>query len=104
MIREFVNSSGVVTETILHLDFTNHESRITEVPMAERKPLSRFSNAEIKAGVFLTFCMALFIAMLFVLGKFGRVWRGRQEIHVAFARVNAIRPESPVKYNGLEVG
>jgi hypothetical protein len=72
--------------------------------MAERKPVSRISNAEIKAGVFLTFCMALFIAMLFVLGKFGRVWRGRQEVRVAFTRVNAVRPESPVKYNGLEVG
>lgn len=72
--------------------------------MADRKPPSRISNAEIKAGVFLTFCMALFIAMLFVLGKFGRVWRGRQEIRVAFTRINAIRPESPVQYNGMEVG
>jgi ABC-type transporter Mla subunit MlaD len=72
--------------------------------MAERKPNSRFSNAEIKAGVFLTFCLALFIAMLFVLGKFGRIWRGRQEIQVAFTRVNAVRPESPVKYNGMEIG
>src|SRR4051812_41150354 len=65
---------------------------------------SRISNAEIKAGVFLTFCLALFIAMLFVLGKFGRIWRGREEIHVVFTQVNAMRPDTQVLYNGMEIG
>ncbi len=72
--------------------------------MAERKASPRISHAEIKAGVFLTFCLALFISMLFVLGKFGRSWRGRQEIRVAFTQVNAVRPEAPVRYNGMDVG
>ena len=72
--------------------------------MAERKVQQRFSNAEIKAGVFLTLCLALFISMLFVLGKFGRAWRGRQELNVVFTQVSALRPESPVLYNGMEIG
>ena len=72
--------------------------------MAERKVPARISNAEIKAGVFLTFCLALFIAMLFVLGKFGHAWRGRQELHIVFTQVNAMRPEAPVLYNGMEIG
>lgn len=72
--------------------------------MAERKVPARISNAEIKAGVFLTFCLALFIAMLFVLGKFGHAWRGRQELSVLFTQVNAMRPEAPVLYNGMQIG
>jgi ABC-type transporter Mla subunit MlaD len=72
--------------------------------LAERKVPSRISNAEIKAGVFLTFCLALFIAMLFVLGKFGHAWRGRQELQIAFTQVNAMRPEAPVLYNGMTIG
>ncbi|MCY3023681.1 MAG: hypothetical protein NTW87_32270 [Planctomycetota bacterium] len=72
--------------------------------MAERRSTPGISHAEIKAGVFLTFCLALFIAMLFVLGKFGRAWHGRQELRVVFARVNAIRRESLVRYNGMELG
>ena len=72
--------------------------------MAERKSISRISNAEIKAGIFLTFCIALFIAMLFVLGKFGRSLRGRQELTVAFAQVNALRADAPVRYNGMDIG
>lgn len=68
--------------------------------MAERK----VSNAEIKAGVFLTFCLALFVAMLFVLGKFGGAWRGKVMVQVAFTHVSALRPEAPVRYNGMEMG
>jgi hypothetical protein len=72
--------------------------------VADRKSASRVSHAEIKAGVFLTFCLALFVAMLFVLGKFGRAWRGRQEVNVVFSHGNALRPDSPVRYNGMDVG
>ena len=43
---------------------------------------SGYSNAEVKAGVFLAFCLALFVAMLFIYGKVARVMRGRQEIPV----------------------
>jgi ABC-type transporter Mla subunit MlaD len=72
--------------------------------VVERKTHSRISNAEIKAGIFLTFCIALFVAMLFVVGKFGRSLRGRQEITVAFAQVNALRAEAPVLYDGMDLG
>ena len=71
---------------------------------AERKSISRISSNEIKAGVFLTFCFALFIAMLFVLGHFGHSLRGRQLVDVIFAQVNALRPEAPVMYNGMSIG
>ena len=37
-----------------------------------------YSSAEVKAGLFLTFCLALFVAMLFVYGKAARLWRGRR--------------------------
>lgn len=65
---------------------------------------SRISHAEIKAGVFLTFCLALFVAMLFVLGRFGREWRGRQEIRVVFTKINGLPTDAPVFYNGMQVG
>jgi len=72
--------------------------------VAERKAPTRITHAEIKAGVFLTFCLALFVTMLFVLGKFGRAWRDKQVIHLVFTEVNALRPDAPVHYNGMEVG
>src|SRR5207237_7469767 len=63
-----------------------------------------YSNAEVKAGVFLTFCLAMFVAMLFSYGKVASLWRGRQEISVVFTSVTALRPDAPVRYNGVEVG
>ena len=74
------------------------------MPVAERKPIPRISNAEVQAGIFLTFCLALFVVMLLVLGKFGHSLRGRQVIDVAFAQANSLRPEAPVLYNGLSIG
>ena len=78
--------------------------------VAERGTLARPSRAlyfgvpEIKAGIFLTFCLALFIGMLFVLGKFGRAWRGHEEIRVLFNHVSALRRDAPVRYNGMDLG
>ncbi|HYF50450.1 MAG TPA: MlaD family protein [Planctomycetota bacterium] len=63
-----------------------------------------YSNAEVKAGVFLTVCLALFVGMLFFFGKLGRVLKGRQEISVVFTSVTSLRPDAPVRYNGVEVG
>jgi ABC-type transporter Mla subunit MlaD len=63
-----------------------------------------YSNAEVKAGVFLTLCLALFVGMLFIYGKVARVLRGRQEISVVFTSVTSLRPDAPVRYNGVEVG
>lgn len=65
---------------------------------------NRFSGAEVKAGVFLTFCLGLFVAMLFIYGKVTRSWRGQRTLHVAFTHVANLRPDSRVNYNGLEVG
>ena len=33
-----------------------------------------YSKAEVKAGVFLALCLALFVAMLFIYGKAARRW------------------------------
>ncbi|MCW8130173.1 MAG: MCE family protein [Planctomycetota bacterium] len=63
-----------------------------------------YTTAEVKAGVFLTFCLGLFVAMLFVYGKASRIWRGRQELTVVFTSVTSLRPDAPVRFNGVEVG
>lgn len=63
-----------------------------------------YSSTEVKAGVFLTFCLALFVAMLFLYGKANRIWRGREELTVVFTSVTSLRPDAPVRLNGVEVG
>ncbi len=63
-----------------------------------------YSNAEVKAGLFLAICLAVFVAMLFIYGRVSRGWRGRQEIAVVFTSVTSLRPDAPVRYNGVEVG
>jgi len=65
---------------------------------------SGYTTAEVKAGLFLTFCLALFVAMLFVYGKAARIWRGRLELKVVFTSVTSLRPDAPVRFNGVEVG
>jgi ABC-type transporter Mla subunit MlaD len=65
---------------------------------------SGYSSAEVKAGFFLALCLALFVAMLFIYGKVARTWRGKQEISVVFTSVTSLRPDAPVRYNGVEVG
>jgi len=65
---------------------------------------ARFSNMEMKAGIFLTFCIGLFIALLFIYGKLNRQWRGQRELNVAFTSVGNLRPDALVHYNGLEIG
>jgi len=63
-----------------------------------------YSNAEVKAGVFLAVCLSVFIAMLFIYGKIARVWRGREELSVVFTSVTSLRSDAPVRYNGVEIG
>jgi ABC-type transporter Mla subunit MlaD len=63
-----------------------------------------YSSAEVKAGVFLTICMAVFIAMLFIYGNMARMWRKPQDISVVFTSVTSLRADAPVRYNGVEVG
>lgn len=63
-----------------------------------------YSSAEVKAGVFLTLCLVLFISMLFVYGKAARLWRGREILKVVFTSVTSLRPDAPVRFNGVEVG
>src|SRR3990172_9242826 len=62
------------------------------------------TTVEVKAGLFLTFCIGLFVAMLFVYGKLSRSWRGRQELRVLFTQVTNLRTDAQVLYNGLDVG
>ncbi len=61
-------------------------------------------SSEMKVGLFLTFCLGLFVASLFIYGSLTREWRGRRELRVIFNEVNGLRPEARVLYNGLEVG
>ncbi|MEI6231413.1 MAG: MlaD family protein [Planctomycetota bacterium] len=61
-------------------------------------------KSEVKAGCFLTLCMGLFIAMLFLYGDWARGLRGRQYISVVFSSVTSLRPDAPVRFNGVEVG
>lgn len=63
-----------------------------------------YSSAEVKAGLFLTFCLALFVAMLLFYGRASRMWRGREEMKVVFTSVTSLRPDAPVRFNGVEVG
>ncbi|MCZ7645116.1 MAG: MlaD family protein [Planctomycetota bacterium] len=42
--------------------------------------------------------------MLILYGKVSRFWRERQVLNVAFATVNALKPEAAVRYNGVEIG
>lgn len=64
----------------------------------------QYSHAEVKAGLFLAFCLALFCGMLLVYGHLSKFWRGRQELHVIFASAGGLGPDAPVLYNGVEVG
>ena len=65
---------------------------------------SGYSHAEVKAGLFLTFSLAILVAMLFIYGKASRMWRGREELNVVFKSVTSLRPDAPVRFNGVEVG
>jgi len=65
---------------------------------------SGYTSVEVKAGLFLTFSLAIFLAMLFVYGKAARIWKGRQELKVVFTTVTSLRPDAPVRFNGVEVG
>lgn len=65
---------------------------------------SGYTSVEVKAGLFLTFGLAIFLAMLFVYGKASRLWKGRQELKVVFTTVTSLRPDAPVRFNGVEVG
>ncbi|MCZ7645117.1 MAG: MlaD family protein [Planctomycetota bacterium] len=63
-----------------------------------------YTSAEVKAGLVLTFCLALFVSMLFIYGKASRLWKGREELTVFFTSVTSLRPDAPVRFNGVEVG
>jgi ABC-type transporter Mla subunit MlaD len=64
----------------------------------------RYTSAEVKVGLFLAFCIALLAAMLLSYSRLAPVWRGRQELHVAFDNIGSLRLDAPVRYNGYEVG
>ena len=68
--------------------------------MAKRRSM----GSELKVGVFLTFSLGLFVALLFVFGSVTREWRGRRELQIVFNSVSGLRSEARVLYNGLEVG
>lgn len=63
-----------------------------------------YSHIEVKLGMFVAFCLALFVSMLITYGKVSPFWRARREINVVFENSNSLRPDSPVRYNGFEVG
>lgn len=61
-------------------------------------------NAEVKAGLFLTFSIGLLVAMLFIYGKSLRSWQDRRNLQVVFNNIGNLRADAMVRYNGLEVG
>ncbi|HEY3322245.1 MAG TPA: MlaD family protein [Planctomycetota bacterium] len=63
-----------------------------------------YSQIEVKVGVFVTLSAALFISMLITYGRLAPVWRGRTELRIAFSDIGGLRPDAPVRYNGVEVG
>jgi len=63
-----------------------------------------YSEVEVKAGLFLAFCLALFVGMIFIFAKVSRFWRGTQEIQVIFTSVAGLHPDAPVRLNGVELG
>ena len=63
-----------------------------------------YTDVEVKAGVFLAFCLALFVGMLMLYGKIPRLWRARQEVHAIFSSVAALKPDAVVLFNGVDVG
>ena len=65
---------------------------------------STYTDVEVKAGVFLAFCLALFVGMLMLFGKIPRLWRERQEVHAIFSSVAALKPGAVVLFNGVDVG
>ncbi|HLX62028.1 MAG TPA: MlaD family protein [Planctomycetota bacterium] len=65
---------------------------------------SGYAHSEVKAGCFITLCIALLVGMMFMYSDWSRRYKGSQEISVAFASVTALRPNAPVRYNGVEVG
>ncbi|MCX7806850.1 MAG: MCE family protein, partial [Planctomycetota bacterium] len=65
---------------------------------------TRYTRAEAIVGAMIAFCGGLFLLMLLLYGNISRFWRGRKEITVVFTQVTALRPDSPVRLNGVEVG
>ncbi len=61
-------------------------------------------HAEIKAGTFIAFSLALLFAMVFAVGDCGKYLRGSQECSVLFSSVTGLQPSSAVNYAGVEIG
>ena len=61
-------------------------------------------HAEIKAGAFVAFALALLFVMVFSVGNCRQVLRGRQDLTVFFSHVTGLQPNSPVNYAGVEIG
>jgi len=64
----------------------------------------RYSGTEIIAGLFLAFCIGLFVAMLVVYSRMSGLGGSRQQLAVYFENIGGLRPDSPVRYNGYEIG
>jgi hypothetical protein len=65
-----------------------------------------YNSSEVRMGLFLSFCFALFVAMIFTfgLGRVSSFWRPRESLFVVFADAGAVTSDSPVRYNGIEIG
>jgi len=64
----------------------------------------RYSGTEIVAGLFLAFCIGLFVSMLVIYGRVSGFGAARQMLVVYFENIGGLRPDSPVRYNGYEIG
>ena len=65
---------------------------------------TKYTRAEALVGVMVTFCLGLFFLMMLLYGNISRFWRGRRVVTVFFTQVTGLRPDAPVRLNGVEVG
>ncbi len=66
--------------------------------------VQRYSYIEITLGLFVAFCLALFIGMAITYGHISFLWQPHQQLVVVFADASGLHAEAPVRFNGMEVG
>ncbi len=59
---------------------------------------------EVKAGVMVVVSLALLGVLMAAVGPCRSLFRNRYDIHVLFKDVGGLKPNSPVRYSGVEIG
>jgi len=59
---------------------------------------------EIKAGLFIVFCLVLLILSIFVMGRERQIFASQSEFRVAFRDIKGLAPGAPVRLGGISIG